>query len=214
MRPDRAAAIHAPATAAAWASIVLGHHLRLEAEPPHPRSPQTIHHPMSCQRSRRFFSGLGGSGGLTSITTSTRSGRPRGHVVPRCRTTTSLSEGGAHRAPRVGMARGGGASSRSSGASRSWDPLGSEFPDSPRPAPHKVSCRARYEGSNPPFLYPGKGGARMRTDRAVQFMPRRPHVRVDRAVPCPVSQGHALPTPSCFGSGKPLASPYHHRSSE
>ena len=75
---DRAAAIHAPA-AAAMTFGVLGNHLRFEAEPPHPRPPQIIHHPMSRQRSRRLPSGLRGSG-LTSITTSTRSMRPRGHL--------------------------------------------------------------------------------------------------------------------------------------
>jgi hypothetical protein len=89
---------------------VLGNHLHLEAEPPHPRPPQIIHYPLSDQRSRPP-SGLRGSGGLTSISTSTRSMRLRGHL--------RLDAGPPHPGPKAGREvlpgeewHGGGASSR------------------------------------------------------------------------------------------------------
>ncbi len=40
---------------------------------PHPRPPQTIQHHLPHRRSRRYFSGLRGSGGLTSPSVSSRS---------------------------------------------------------------------------------------------------------------------------------------------
>ena len=57
VRTDRAAAIHAPATAAAICMR--------PREPPFPLAGRPHH--MSPRRSRRYFSGFRGSGGLTSI---------------------------------------------------------------------------------------------------------------------------------------------------
>ncbi len=107
VRPDRAAAIHVPATASMTFGV-LGNHLRLEAKPPHPSPSQTIHHHIPRHRSRRYFSGFRGSRRVNNPITASSNPEPSWGIagarwpwMPPCITSSRGPRGGRGCQPRA-----------------------------------------------------------------------------------------------------------------